>query len=189
MLQNGKYHNEEARWSAWMASANSGNEDAYRLLLTELGSAIETFIRMRFGRVHFLEDCVQECLIAVHNARHTYDPARAFGPWMITIVKHKTIDILRRSNRLAQRELPLPSTDLVPEVMAGEHVHEMIDGIRILERLAPDHREAVVLTHYAGLTIPEAARQIGISDSALKARLRRGLIAIKKQLDAEDRFS
>ena len=55
----------------------------------------------------------------------------------------------------------------------------------MLEGLAPDHREAVALTQYAGFTAAEAADWLNISESALKARLRRGLAAIRKMLDAE----
>ena len=41
------------------------------------------------------------------------------------------------------------------------------------------------MTKYFGLTTLEAAESIGISESAVKARLRRGLKIIKKDWDAE----
>jgi len=28
------------------------------------------------------EDAVQDVLLAIHEKRHTYDPARPFGPWL-----------------------------------------------------------------------------------------------------------
>ena len=42
-----------------------------------------------------VEDVVQEALITVHKARHTYDPARPFGPWFYAIVHSRLIDVLR----------------------------------------------------------------------------------------------
>lgn len=57
--------------------------------------------------------------------------------------------------------------------------------MKALENLAPEHREAVALTRYAGCTAAEAAARLGISESALRARLPRGLAAIRKALDAE----
>ncbi|MFT4564933.1 MAG: DNA-directed RNA polymerase specialized sigma24 family protein [Gammaproteobacteria bacterium] len=62
----------------------------------------------------------------------------------------------------------------------------MIDGARMLDRVEPDHRDAVALTQYAGYSVPEAAQRLGVSESALKARLRRGLLAIRKRLEAEE---
>ena len=62
----------------------------------------------------------------------------------------------------------------------------LIDGVRVLNMLSPDHREAVALTKYAGYTVPEAANWLGISESAVKARLHRGLLAIRKHLEAEE---
>lgn len=173
---------DEQRWSAWMARAQAGDQADYTRLLTELAKAIEIYIRVRFGALDVLEDCVQECLIAVHLARHTYDARRPFRPWLFTVVRHKAIDVLRqRATWFAAAAV------LVDESTNGdtEHLLRRIDGVRILERLHPDQREAVTLAKYGGLTASEAAAWLGISESALKARLQRGLGAIRKFLDGE----
>lgn len=180
---NRRFLDDEGRWAAWMAQAQNGDQAVYRQLLTELGAAIETYIRVRFGPIDALEDCVQECLIAVHAARHTYDPRRLFRPWLFTIVRHRTIDLLR------QRRTWLSMLDtLAAEESSGdqpERLFHRIDGIRILERLSPDHREMVVLAKYGGYTTAEAADYLGITESAAKARLLRALSAIRNLLEAE----
>lgn len=180
------FQDDESRWSGWLALANKGDNQAYQRLLGELGDTIEAYIRSRFGNIALLEDCVQECLLAVHNARHTYDAARPFRPWMFTIIRHKTIDMLRKSRTYTEVEINTEHPRGSAEFSGRDHLNAMIDGVRILENMAPDHRDAIALTQYAGYTVPEAARQLSISESALKARLRRGLLAIKKQLDDED---
>lgn len=173
---------DEERWSAWMARAHAGDRAAYEQLLGEIGQVIENYIRVRFGNLDSIEDCVQECLLTVHNARHTYDPRRPFRPWLFTLVRHRTIDVLRRDGaRLEQRERRIDH-EAVTDPAA---LQRRLDGVRVLERLAPDHREAVALTQYAGCTAAEAASWLGISESALKARLRRGLNAIRRALEAE----
>ena len=164
-----------------MVLAHSGDQSAYTHLLGELGAAIETYIRVRFGALDCLEDCVQECLLTVHRARHTYDPSRAFRPWLFTLVRHRTIDVLRRARDVAGRS----HTDAPDVSNDPRELQRRLDGVKILESLAPDHREAIALTQYAGYTTAEAAAWLGISEAALKARLRRGLLAIRKVLEAE----
>jgi RNA polymerase sigma-70 factor (ECF subfamily) len=51
-----------------------------------------------------VEDVVQETLISVHKARHTYDPARPFAPWFYAIASHRVVDVFRRDRRVASRE-------------------------------------------------------------------------------------
>jgi RNA polymerase sigma-70 factor, ECF subfamily len=188
MLDRQDHDRDEQRWSTWMAAANGGDKIAYKQLLTELAEVLEAYLRHRFGNLQLLEDCVQESLLAIHCARHTYDPARPFRPWMFTIIRHKTIDILRKSRRLARNEGEVAANTMLNQSghYESDPVDTMIDGARMLDRMEPDHRDAVALTQYAGYSVPEAALRLGISESALKARLRRGLIAMRKQLEAEE---
>ena len=48
---------------------------------------------------------MQEALITIHKARHTYDPGRPFGPWFYAIVNSRLIDALRSKKRLGAREV------------------------------------------------------------------------------------
>ena len=33
------------------------------------------------------DDAVQDVFLAIHEKRHTYDPARPFGPWLAAIAR------------------------------------------------------------------------------------------------------
>ena len=179
-----KYAQDERRWRLLMMSVQRGDQKTYETLLIELAKVIEAYLRLRFGSIDILEDCVQECLISIHKARHTYNPKRAFRPWMFTIVRHRMIDLLRvRSSRIQTTEI---SENEELDLTDPDHVHRLIDSVKVLEALKPDYREAVALTKYAGMTTLEAANWLGVSESAIKSRLRRGLMAIHRQLDLEE---
>lgn len=179
---NQAYLADESRWAEWMAAAQRGDRAAYARLLAEIGRAIEAYIRVRFGQIDALEDCVQECLMAIHAARHTYDPVRLFRPWLFTIVRHKTIDLLRQHQTWLAAQTATPAD---PDTRESDRLMRVLDGVRILERLAPDHREMIALAKYGGYTTAEAASWLGISESAAKARLQRALSAIRKILESE----
>ena len=116
-----KHESDEQNWSRLMVNAQAGNESDYRQLLTELTDVIFNFLRSRFGDHHFIEDCVQETLMAIHQARHTYDQHRPFRPWLFAIVRHKAIDTLRKQstgkelpiNTRGSRKYFLPQADIV----------------------------------------------------------------------------
>jgi len=176
------FADDDDRWSQLMAAAHRGDGRLYEQLLRELARVIEAYVRNRFGALSFTEDCVQECLIAIHAARHTYDPRRPFRPWLFTIVRNKTVDMLRRSyaGERAQVEpiddrLPAEERDPVDALTAGE----------ILTRLQPQFRNALTLTKIYGYSLAEAAERSGISESAMKSRVSRAVRAAGQLLDRE----
>ncbi|MBN7796159.1 sigma-70 family RNA polymerase sigma factor [Parahaliea mediterranea] len=176
---------DESRWSRLMASAQRGDESDYRQLLEELSRAIHGFLLVRIGATHFTEDCVQECLVAIHCARHSYDPGRPFKPWLFAIVRHKAVDVLRRQGsyeraRARQRELlQVAALDADPGeyLTAGEG--------QLLGKLVTGQREAITLTKIEGLSTAEAARVLNISESAVKVRVHRGLGRLKQLMAME----
>ena len=62
--------------------AQQGDEAAYGSLLAELAGVIRGYLIGRFGPLESLDDCVQESLLALHEARHSYDGNRPFKPWV-----------------------------------------------------------------------------------------------------------
>lgn len=178
------YLEDELRWATWMARAQKGDQGVYRSLLEEVGAAIEAYIRVHFGAIDILEDCVQECLMTIHQARHTYDPTRLFRPWLFTLVRHETIDVLRQRQCRVELETTLP--DEVGDTGPADHLGRLIDGINVLRRLSPEHRETVALVKYRGMTTAEAAVTLGLSEPAVKARLHRALIAIRLDLERDE---
>jgi RNA polymerase sigma-70 factor (ECF subfamily) len=174
-----RWAEDEKRWSKLMGMAQAGERDAYELLLSELGDVIEVYLRRRLGAVDCLEDCVQESLLALHRGRNTYDPAKAFRPWMFTIVRHRAIDVLRR--------LPQSQVALEPELYRAPNtdVSSQHDSAVLLQMLAPKERQAVQLTRLAGYTMAEAGQQCGVSEAAMKVRVHRALRSLKKLLERE----
>jgi RNA polymerase sigma-70 factor, ECF subfamily len=180
----GAFDDDERRWSAYMAAAHRGDARAYEQLLRELAEVIDIYIKSRFGPLSFAEDCVQECLLAIHAGRRTYDPKRPFRPWLFTIVRNRTIDLLRRS--YTSERLGVEALDDSVAAMAADGAEELSAG-EILAQLEPQHRSALTLTKVYGYTLAEAARHSGITESAMKSRVSRAVRAAVSLLDPERR--
>ena len=178
---------DEHRWSALMVNAQSGNESDYRQLLKELANVIHKFLRSRFGNHHFIEDCVQEALIAVHQARHTYDPQRPFRPWLFSIVRYKAIDTLRKQ-RTREKVVDLYKREQEILSQPGKQSiaqKEFFEG-RLLESLSTQHKEVLVLTKIIGFSIAETAEKLGISESAVKVRVHRAIRKLQQSLQKDE---
>ena len=181
-----KYESDEQRWSKLMVNAQSGNESDYRQLLTELTTVISNFLRGRFGNNHFIEDCVQETLIAIHQARHTYDQHRPFRPWLFAIVRHKAIDTLRkqRSRQKLTSQYKGEQEILSQATQHSEAENEIIKG-RLLESLSVQHRDVLILTKFIGFSVAETAERLGISESLVKVRVHRAIRKLRQLMESD----
>ena len=175
------YAEDEARWSKLMAGAQSGDAAAYRQLLDELATMVERYLRVRLGDHEFLEDCVQEVLLAVHQARHTYDTRRAFRPWLFAIIRHKSTDALRRVE-VRGRYLAAEEAFSEPGVEGPE---ALVETGRLLTRLPDSLRQALTLTKISGLSTAEAAREMNISEGALKVRVHRAVEKLRNMMETD----
>jgi len=178
---------DENRWSAFMVNAQAGNESDYRQLLTELTDVINRFLRSRFGHHHFIEDCVQESLIAIHQARHTYDSRRRFRPWMFAIVRRKAIDTLRRqSARQRVSDQYKGEQEVLSQTSSQCEAEDEITKGRLLELLSLQHREVLVLTKIIGYSVAETADKLAISESAVKVRVHRAIRKLEKLMETDE---
>jgi RNA polymerase sigma-70 factor (ECF subfamily) len=83
-----------------MRRAQEGDEEAYIELLVLLTELTRRHVWFKRGTtVPWADDVVQETLISVHAARHTYDPRRPFAPWYYAIARNRLIDVLRSPRR------------------------------------------------------------------------------------------
>jgi RNA polymerase sigma-70 factor (ECF subfamily) len=75
-----------------------------------------------------------------------------------------------------------PAGDAQEEVLRA-FATERVRGI--IERLAPEQRDVLLLRVLGGLTVSEVAKVVGKSSGAVKALQRRGLAGIKRALSEE----
>jgi len=169
---------EERLRGPWLA-ALGGDTPAYEACLRELAAMLRGYYRRRLASLpDEVEDLVQEALIAVHNQRHTYDPGQPLTAWVHAIAKYKYVDLLRR--RAGRDALNDPIDDDVEPFAASDH--EATDARRDLRKLLatlPDrHRRPIECVKIEGLSVAEAALRTGMSESAVKVGIHRGLKAL-----------
>ena len=170
-------------WSIYMARAQAGDREAYRRLLEEIAPYLRSLAARLIQNRSDIEDAVQDALLTLHAVRHTYDPMRPFGPWLVAIARRRFVDGLRRRGRAASRETSLEvehETFAAPETNFQEAAHDGRAVREALEGLPPGQREAIRMLKLEEMSLKEAAAASGMSVAALKVATHRGLKSLRK---------
>lgn len=155
----------------------AGDRASYHSFLKELTGHLRAFLRKRLAGFHDdVEDLVQETLIAVHARRHTYDPGRPLTPWVHAIAKYKLADLAR--GRAARETAPLDDDSGLFSVGETEALDARRDVTTLLAKLPDRQRLPIFYTKLQGRSVAETARSIGMSESAVKVGVHRGLKAL-----------
>jgi len=176
MEREGSVREAEERLSRLFAQALAGDAAAYRLFLEDLGAHLRGFLRRRLERLpDDIEDLVQETLLAVHIQRHTYDAGQPLTAWVHAIARYKLVDLLRRRAALEQ---PLDDEREWLAAPEAEAAGTKRDLAALLARLPDRQRLPIVHMKLEGLSVTETARRTGMSESAVKVSVHRGLKAL-----------
>lgn len=154
--------------------AQAGDESAYRSALRSVAVRLRGYFRRRLSaNPDDVEDLVQETLLALHLQRGTYDPALPISAWVHAIARHKLVDHWRRRGRRGT-SLSIDEADEAFLVAANEGEARRDLG-KLLDKLPTAQQRAIRLTKVEGLSVAEAAVHTGISESAIKVQVHRGL--------------
>ena len=165
----------------------AGDAPAYHACLKELSAHLRAFLRRRLASLpDEVEDLVQETLLAVHNQRHTYDAGQPLTAWVHAIARYKLVDLMRR--RSVRDALNDPLDDELDVIAASdtEAVDARRDISRLLARLPDQQRLPIVHMKLEGLSVIETARVTGMSESAVKVGVHRGLKALAAMMRGKD---
>lgn len=134
------------------------------------------------GDVGLAEDVVQDAFVGVwRNAGRYAETRGSVRGWLLAVVRHRSIDVLRRrrnDSALGDNEEPtstpavLTVPDIWPEVaghLDAEHVRKALGS------LPAPQRQAIELAYFEGLTQREIAQKVGIPLGTVKSRIRLGM--------------
>lgn len=171
--------------AALLVLAQQGHRQAYERFLLEVSVVLRRFLERRMGARERAEDVLQDTLLTIHRARHSYLPGRPVGPWLYTICEHRMTDFHRRRSRIERVEVP-GSEAMV--AVAEEPVRESSPVVlEALGRLPGKQRRVIELLKLQDLSVREVAARVGMSESAVKVTAFRGYQRIRRMVGAKRR--
>ncbi|MBB4613022.1 sigma factor [Novosphingobium taihuense] len=166
-------------WDGAMAASLAGDAAAYHMLLARSARWLRQYYARRLP-YDTIDDVVQETLLAVHSRKASFIPGRPYLPWLAAIARYKWVDAIRSGKRQPTEELvEVPTGSHEDSVLAAFGLHGLMSNLRAAQA------EAIRLVKIEGCSILEASRISGQSESLVKVNIHRGLIALRRLLNAD----
>ncbi len=171
-------------FAALMQQAQHGDGQAYATLLKETARLLRPYLSKRLYSGSEVDDVLQEILISIHKARHTYDGERPYMPWVYAIAKYRLQDHLRAhyadqlhdAVELSELENVLPE-----DVTETGFSYEAISGE--VNQLPEKQATILRLMHQDGYTAKEVAAKMGMNESAVKVAAHRAYKILRGRLE------
>jgi len=136
------------------------------------------------------QDVLQETFVQIWEKAERFDPKLGkAASWVATLTRNKAIDRIRASQRRsrladeagAESAIAAEVADTANEAIHGHDKAKLIQSA--ITSLPADQRRAIELAYFSGLTQHEISQQLKEPLGTVKARVRRGLLKLRDQLE------
>ena len=169
----------------------SGSTEAFAAFYDRHSRLLYAVALRILGDPHEAEDVLQDAAVLLWEKAPIYNAL--FGKplsWAVTLTRNRAIDRLRARRRKLDlheavgREMgPQSEGSGAPDSLSGIAATETAGSLRTaLSTLAADQRRAIELAFFSGMTQTEIALALGVPLGTIKARIRRGLLALRDSL-------
>lgn len=161
-----------------------------------LGALYDRYSRLAFslavrivGDRALAEEITADSFVNVWRASSSYSAERGrFVAWLMSVVRHRAIDELRRLNvrpegsavELNEALQTTAHPDGLDDIVDARRRQEVVRSV--LANLPASQREALELAYFGGLTQQEIAQKTGTPLGTIKTRMRLGLLKMREEL-------
>lgn len=173
----------------WIEQTLRGDRAAYTQLMHRYAGAVYSLAYRMLGSAEDAEDASQEIFLRAYTHLESFDRARRFSTWLLSIGSNYCIDRLRRRRfswmTLDDVVYALPSAERGPERTALLREQQLVVQ-RALQKLPDHYRLVTVLRYWNDLSYNEIAHVTGLTESTIKTRLHRARHMLAKVLGSEE---
>ncbi len=164
-----------------------GDRDAFRHLVDQYRDVLFGTAVLMTGNRALAEEQVQEALLSAWRGIKGFRRGSPVKPWLVRILVNAVLSQQRRRTiptvQLDGNNPQATASDIADPAETLDALESRLALRRAIAELNPDHRQVVALRYFAGLTVPETARSLGVREGTVKSRLHRALAVLREQLD------
>jgi RNA polymerase sigma-70 factor (ECF subfamily) len=166
-----------------MSLALMGDQKSYAEVLKKVTIQIKPYLQKRLSQPQEVDDVLQEILISIHKAKHTYDSSRPFMPWVYAIAAFRLKDRLRKYYSDPLRNAKdigdagdIYDSDVTENTLSYEYIRVEVNKL--------PEKQAKILNyiHEQGFTAKETAAKMNMTESAVKVSAHRAYKILRTRL-------
>jgi RNA polymerase sigma-70 factor (ECF subfamily) len=173
--------------------AQSGDSDAFRLLVEQHSRAVFRLAFRMTGNEQDAEDVVQETFLRAYRQLDRYEARASFSTWLYRIASNYSLDLIRMRKRHEDKRergkaeekdilQTLPVNTPGPDrITYSSQVKERVN--EALNELSAQERTAFVLRHFEGMSIDEIGETLGTGTNATKHSIFRAVQKLRRSLE------
>lgn len=170
-----------------MAGVKAGSANAFGVLYDRYHDRAFRIARAVCRDTTRAEEAVQETFFSIWRTRASYaSEVGKVAPWVLTVARHRSIDVARRSGRDAAHETTDETLarfsapgDVAEQAAAHAQTRHVLD---LLAALPDAQREVITLGFYGELSHTEIAAHLDIPAGTVKGRMRLGLQRLRADI-------
>jgi RNA polymerase sigma-70 factor (ECF subfamily) len=169
--------------AALLAAGLNGDGAAYTRFLEQVTHTLKRLVILRIGAADS-DDVVQDILISIHKARHTFDGTRPLMPWIIAIARFRISDYLRKHYATMKHQtidisgLEEILADVTDDTSASESIADLLHDVPEREK------RILMMMHVEGFTAKQIGDQMNMSVSAVKVAAHRAVKKLREKAGA-----
>ena len=172
-------------------SCLQGNVEDFKGIVDMYKGKAMAFAVNILGNREDAEDACQDAFIRIYNNLDKFDSSHQFKDWMYAILHNRCMDFLRKKKRFIKyfdgqkaglREVRKEDSGSKP---AKKDLDYIPIPEKILEKLSPKERTAVVLWANESYSSSEISRILGCSPSTVRVYLFKARRKIKRMMEEE----
>jgi len=172
--------------TSWVARAKAGDQAAFAALFARYERRIYAFSYRMMGNPDDAFDLTQETFLKAFRALDKTDEELNVNAWLHRIASNACMDVLRRRQRIRWLPWDAPKHERASTILEdnpegtviGDETQRIVQ--RVLDKMSPRNRQAMVLREYEGLSCEDIGEIMGASRSAVKSILFRGREEFRK---------
>ncbi|MGV8139885.1 MAG: RNA polymerase sigma factor [Mangrovibacterium sp.] len=163
----------------------SGDEMAFELLFYRYRGKVADFIRRSVPPQVDVEETALEVFLRVWLSRERIDSQRSFAPYLFRIARNLVIDLLRRN---VEHTIYLQNESFSADFCSNEaelniEERELQSWLESVMNKLPEQRKKIfMMSRFQGLTYPEIAKNLNISENTVDTQIRRSLDYFRNEL-------
>lgn len=167
----------------------SGDTGSFEKLYNLTIDDYSRYARVYLNSAEDVEDVMQQCYMNLYSYIGTLQNSEHFKTWFSTIVRnecYKKLNISKKQNISFDNYINNESTNN-EEIAIQESFDEKSDMYadihQAVEELSDEQKSCVILYYYENMKASDVAKELGITEAAVKSRLHKSKKVLEKKLE------